>query len=114
MHWVEACIVFIRLPGTTILQHPEPTANEVEDNHKVRMEKNPMDPGYDLGGGAYYFGREVYLSDVMLMSAVEVQGFVCAWVEAYILPGTTVTSGTNRQRRGTQPKSLDGEKKSHI
>ena len=64
------------------------------------MVKNPIDPGYDPGGGPECYGREVYLSDVMLMSAVEVQGFVYAWVEACILPGTTVTSGTNRQRRG--------------
>ena len=66
------------------------------------MVKNPILKIQDtiLAGGPEYFGREVYLSDVMLMSAVEVQGFVYAWVEACILPGTTVTSGTNRQRRG--------------
>ena len=38
------------------------------------------------------------------MSAGANQGFVRAWVEACILPGTTVTSGTNRRRRGRQPK----------
>ena len=49
MHWVEACIVFIHLPGTTKVTHPEPTANEGEDNQKVWMaKKNPIDPGYDL------------------------------------------------------------------
>ena len=67
------------------------------------MVKNPIlsiYPGHDLGGGGRVLWTWSYLSDVMLMSAVEVQGFVYAWIEACILPGTSVTSGTNRQRRG--------------
>ena len=103
VHWVEACIVFIHLPGTTTVtpgtnrqrRGIQPQSMDGKKSHRSRIR------------GPEYFGREVYLSDVILMIAFEVQGFVSAWVEAYTLPGTTVTSGTNRQRRGRQPKSWD-------
>ena len=55
VHWVEAYIVFVHLPGTTYYDchiRNKRTANEWEDNQKIWMGKNLIDPGYDLGGGA--------------------------------------------------------------
>ena len=50
VYWVEACIVFVHLPGTTSVT-PGTNANEGEDTHKVWMVKNPIYPGHDLGRG---------------------------------------------------------------
>ena len=55
------------LPGTTNVAPG--TNRQRRGRQPQRMDgENPIDPGYDLGGGPEYYGREVYLFHVMLMS----------------------------------------------
>ena len=53
VHWVEAYIVFVFAWNYYDCHiRNKRTANELEDNQKIWMGKNLLDPGYDLGGGA--------------------------------------------------------------
>ena len=105
VHWVEAYIMFVYLPGTNRQRRGrQPQTMDDKKSHRSRIRS---------GRGAEILWTWSLLIDVMLMSAVEVQGFVYAWMGTmgrrivgsmhacclfvhFFASGTTVTHSRNQ------------------